>query len=213
MAICKKIDKKIIGWSIVKELSQDTNKRPDNITLSIAPKRPDELPCDIKKVKIQGAQWTMFVGLLNNKPYEIFGGLSKYVDIPNKYKLGKIIKNGKHEGITTYNFVIGDGDDQMIIKDIANVFENANFGTFTRTISLSLRHGVPVQFIVEQLQKDKYSDITSFSRVMARVLKQYIEDGTVLTGEKKCPSCSAENSFVYQEGCMKCTQCQYSKCS
>jgi ribonucleoside-diphosphate reductase alpha chain len=142
----------------------------------------------------------------------VFGGLSKYVDIPNKHKTGQIQKNGKVDGISTYNLIIGENDDQMIIKDIANVFENANFGAFSRTISLSLRHGVPVQYIVEQLQKDKYSDITSFSKVMGRVLKSYIQDGVKSSAEKVCPSCKQENTLVYQEGCLRCTGCQYSKC-
>ena len=186
--------------------------RPTAIEESKAPKRPLELPCDIKKAKIQGAQWTIFVGLLDGKPYEIFGGLSKYVDIPNKHKMGKIVKNGKVDGITVYNLVVGEGEDQMIIKDIANVFENANFGAFTRTISLALRHGTSAQYVVEQLQKDKHSDITSFSMVIARVLKSYIQDGTTSTVQKKCPSCDKENSFAYQEHCLTCTNCGYSKC-
>ena len=109
--------------------------------------------------------------------------------------------------------VIGEGDDQMIIKDIASVFENATQGSFTRTLSLALRHGTPVQYVVEQLQKDKYSDITSFSKVIARVLKNYIIDGTKSTFERKCPTCSAEDSFAYQEKCLSCTKCGYSKCS
>ena len=70
------------------EAKRGTDGRPVEIEISMAPKRPPELPCEIKKAKIQGEQWTIFVGLFNNKPYEIFGGLSKYVDIPNKYKMG-----------------------------------------------------------------------------------------------------------------------------
>jgi len=188
------------------------NGRPLGVEIHMAPKRPLELPCEIKKAKIQGEQWTIFVGLLNGKPYEIFGGLSKYVDIPNKFKMGKIAKNGKVENITTYNLVVGEGEDQMMIKDIANVFENANFGAFTRTISLALRHGTPVQYVVEQLQKDKHSDVTSFSKVVARVLKNYIADGTKSTAEKKCPKCQMENNFAYQEKCLTCMGCGWSKC-
>jgi len=188
------------------------DERPEAIEVSMAPKRPLELPCEIKKAKIQGEQWTIFVGLLNNKPYEVFGGLSRYVDIPNKFKMGKVVKNGKVDDITTYNLIIGEGEDQMTIKDIANVFENGNFGAFTRTISLALRHGTPVQYVVEQLQKDKHSDITSFSKVIARVLKNYIADGTKSTAERKCPKCGSENSFAYQEKCLKCMNCDWSKC-
>jgi ribonucleoside-diphosphate reductase alpha chain len=189
-----------------------TSNRPVEIEMVMAPKRPIELSCEIKKVKISGAAWTIFVGMLNGKPYEVFGGLSKYVDIPNKYKMGKIVKNGKVDDITTYNLILDEGDDQMIVKDIANVFENGNFGAFTRTISLALRHGTPVQYVVEQLQKDKHSDITSFSKVIARVLKSYIQDGTKSTVGRKCPSCDKDGSFAYQEGCLLCTNCGYSKC-
>ena len=36
-----------------------------------------------------GESWTILVGLLmGNKPYEIIGGLSKYVEIPRKYSTG-----------------------------------------------------------------------------------------------------------------------------
>jgi ribonucleoside-diphosphate reductase alpha chain len=201
------------------EAKRGTDGRPAEIETSMAPKRPQELPCEIKKVKIQGEQWTIFVGVFNGKPYEVFGGLSKYVDIPNKYKMGKIVKNGKVDDITTYNLIIGEGDDQMLIKDIANVFENANFGAFTRTISLALRHGTPVQYVVEQLQKDKHSEITSFSKVIARVIKNYIADGTKSTSERNCPSCG-NAKLIYQQGCMQCvggimpdgSVCTWSKC-
>lgn len=201
------------------ETPKEVNGRPTIIQVTPAPKRPIELPCEIKKVKIKGEAWTIFVGMLNGKPYEVFGGLSKYVDIPNKYKAGKIAKNGKVDGLTTYNLKIGDSDDEMVIKDIANVFENANFGAFTRTISLALRHGTPIQYVVEQLLKDKHSDVTSFATVVARVLKNYILDGTKSTAESKCPNdkcpsniAGVPSSFAYQEKCLTCTNCGWSKC-
>lgn len=201
------------------ETPKEVNGRPADISTMMAPKRPVELPCEIKKVKIKGDAWTIFVGTLGGKPYEVFGGLSKYVDIPNKYKAGRIVKNGKVEGLTTYNLKIGEGDDEMVIKDIANVFENANFGAFTRTISLALRHGTPIQYVVEQLLKDKHSDVTSFATVIARVLKNYILDGTKSTAESKCPNekcpsniSGAPSSFAYQEKCLTCTNCGWSKC-
>jgi ribonucleoside-diphosphate reductase alpha chain len=203
----------LISASEAKSINPPADGRPNDIELSAAPKRPQELICEIKKVKISGEAWTIFVGLFNGKPYEVFGGLSKYVDIPNKYKTGVISKNGKVDGVTTYNLSIGEEDDLMVIKDIANVFENPNFGAFSRTISLALRHGTPVQFVVEQLLKDKHSDITSFSKVIARVLKSYIKDGTKTTLERKCPSCNKEGSFAYQENCLTCLSCGYSKCS
>lgn len=212
MEKCNKITKKIINWKITNSKINDIKLRPKDILSTAAPKRPLELICDIKKVKVQGEQWTFFVGLLNNNPYEIFGGLSKYLDMPNKYKIGKIQKNGKIDGVTSYNLIVGEGDDQMIIKDIANVFENKNYGSFTRLLSLSLRHGINLQYIVEQLSKDKYSDLTSFSKVIARVFKSYIKDGTVSSSEKICPNCSSDGSLVYESGCLTCKSCMFSKC-
>ena len=197
------IEKKITAWKLsVSPTFKDNH----------AIKRPQDLVCHIHQVKVKGESWTILIGLLNNRPYEMFGGLSKFVEIPKKYKLGTLTKNGKVDGISTYNLAIGEGDDKMVIKDIVNVFDNPNYGSFTRMISLSLRHGTPVQYVVEQLQKDKYSDITSFSKVMARVLKEYIQDGLTAAAGTSCPNCKAENTLVYQEGCLTCRDCGYSKC-
>jgi len=76
-------------------------------------------------------------------------------------------------------------------------------------LSLSLRHGAPVNYVVEQLRKDeKEPGMHSFSRVMARVLKRYVKDDTV-SGD----TCSCGNKLVYQEGCNTCTNCGFSACS
>lgn len=211
MEICKRIEKKIISWKIAPSSVLLLENRPSEIIYVEAPKRPSELLCEIKKVKVQGEQWTIFVGMFKNKPYEVFGGLSKYLDIPNKYKIGRLVKNGKIDGVTAYNLVVGEEEDEMTIKDIANVFENKNYGSFTRLLSLSLRHGSPLQYIVEQLSKDKHSDLTSFSKVVSRVLKTYIKDG-VISSEKTCPNCQGKNTLLYQEGCISCKDCGFSKC-
>jgi ribonucleoside-diphosphate reductase alpha chain len=95
---------------------------------------------------------------------------------------------------------------------VVELFANPLHGAFTRSLSLALRHGIPVQYIVEQLQKDKNSDMQSFSRVIARTLKGYIPDGTKSTSDKKCSSCGATDGLVYQEGCLTCKSCGNSKC-
>ena len=77
-------------------------------------------------------------------------------------------------------------------------------------ISLGLRHGANVQYVVEQMQKDRDSDMFSFVKCVARVLKNYIEDGAEAS-DKTCPSCSAEG-LVYMDGCILCKECGYSKC-
>lgn len=187
-------------------------EQEDKITENHAPKRPKEIVCEIHQTKIAGESWTILVGLLGGKPYEVFGGLSRFVEIPKKWKSGKLLKNGKKDGVATYNLCIGNEETEVKINDVVTVFENLIHGAFTRTISLALRHGIPIHYICEQLNKDKHSDMQSFSRVIARVLKTYIVDGTKATGETRCWSCNIQGSLVYQEGCIRCLSCGNSKC-
>jgi len=206
---------------IVNEDAVNDDGQPLIITETHAPKRPKEIECDVHRVAIKGEQYLVLTGLMGGRPYEIFAGLSEQVEVPRKAKKGVLIKNGKKDGVTTYNLLIPLGDDdELMLKDIVSLFDNPLYGAFTRTISLALRHGVPVQYLVEQLRKDKHSDITSFSAVVARVLKSYIQDGTIAgSTEKRCPECGGA-TLTYQSGCVSCvggvksdgTACGWSKC-
>jgi ribonucleoside-diphosphate reductase alpha chain len=191
--------------------------QPTGITENHAPKRPKELQCDIHRINVKGTSgsesYLVLVGMMDDKPYEVFCGLSSHVEVPKKAKHGTLIKNGKKDGVATYNLSIPVGDDDVVVfKDVVELFANPLHGAFTRSLSLALRHGIPVQYVTEQLQKDKHSDMQSFSRVIARVLKSYIPDGTKSTSDKKCSSCGATDGLVYQEGCLTCKSCGNSKC-
>ena len=176
-----------------------------------APERPVELVCHIHHATIRGEDWTVMVGLLDGRPYEVMGGLQKYIEIPKKHRKGIIIKHAYKSRNSRYDLQIGKNGDGFLIKDIVSVFDNPNHAGYTRTISLALRHGAPIQYVVEQLQKDREMDRFSFSKVIARVLKTYIKDGTV-PGKTTCENCSAENTLRYQEGCAMCTACGHGKC-
>ena len=91
------------------------------------------------------------------------------------------------------------------------MFDNPLNQVHTRMVSLGLRHGVRPSFLVEQLQKDPDNDLTSFSKVLARVLKKYIKDGTKVTSDKICPSCGS-SGLVYKDGCASCLDCIFEKC-
>ena len=176
-----------------------------------APKRPNDLLCEIHRPTIQGEEWTILVGLMNGKPYEIMGGLSTFVEVPRKMTHGILVKHPRKSTNSIYDLKIGENGSEFRIKDIVKVFDNPNHSVFTRMISLSLRHGSGVKYVVEQLRKDKDSDMFSFSKVIARVLKKYIEDGDTAS-DKNCPECLTEG-LIYVDGCVTCVSCGFSKCS
>jgi ribonucleoside-diphosphate reductase alpha chain len=150
-------------------LVQETKKEEkiDN-SHRTAEKRQKELPCEIHRVNIRGENWLVLVGLRDGSPYEIFCGVAENIEVPKKAKQGTIIKNGKRDGVATYNLRVPVGDDdEILFKDIVNLFANPTHSAFTRTLSLTLRHQIPINFVVEQLQKGKNDDMFSFSRVLA----------------------------------------------
>jgi hypothetical protein len=79
----------------------------------------------------------------------------------------------------------------------------------TRLISTSLRHGVELEFVINQIQKCDIN-ITGFTKVLARVLKKYLKDGKTLSKDK-CHSCGSNNIRLV-EGCKTCADCGNSKC-
>lgn len=198
--------------------TDDKKDEKPKTAADVHPKRPKELPCDIHRVNVKdesgkAQSWMVLIGLKDGKPYEVFSGLANHIEVPKKTKTGTLIKNGKVNGISTYNLRVPVGaDDEILFKDVANLFANPTQGAFSRTISLALRHEVPVNFVVDQLQKDKDSDMFAYARCIARVLKGYIPDGTKSTSEKKCKECGSDQVF-YMEGCLTCQSCGSSKCS
>ena len=192
-------------------ISKDsTEKSVEFFPQNNSPKRPIELDCEIHRPTIRGEEWTILVGLIGDKPYEIMGGLSTFVEIPRKYTEGVIVKHARKSTNSVYDLKFGEDGDEIVIKNVVKVFDNPNHSVFTRMISLAMRHGSGVQYVVEQLNKDRDSDVFSFSKVIARVLKKYIQDGS-RASDKTCTECNSEG-LIYVEGCITCTSCGYAKC-
>lgn len=180
------------------------NERPEDITYHCAPKRPTDLHCDIHHCSVKGEKWLVIVGLLNGKPYELFAGEKEDLHLPQSVREGTIKKNGG--GKYALNFYTRKNEVEY--KDIADTLMSSEQKALTRMISLSLRHGTPVEFLTDQLKKAK-GDITDFASVVSRVLSKY-ESESLLEGEK-CPSCG--EIMIKHEGCIMCMSCGYSRCS
>lgn len=192
--------------------TEEKKEEPQGIITRSSPKRPEELRCDIHQANIKGEAWTIIIGLMDDCPYEVIGGLSEYVEIPRKYQTGVIKKRSRKSVPSKYDLTVGSNGDEFVIKDVVKVFDNPNHSAFTRTLSLALRHGVPVQYMVEQLQKDKNADLFDFSKVIARCLKKYIIDGTKASNGVFDIDCCDNPNIVYQEGCATCLNCGFGKC-
>lgn len=158
-----------------------------------AVKRPKELDAEMHITSGSNGKFTVIIGKLDGKPYEVF--VHEYVVEDGKSRKGKLTK--KKQGIYLF-------DDVEINTEMTD--EQA---AITRLVSTSLRHGADIKYIVEQLNKCE-GDLFSFTKALARVLKKYIPDGAKST--VTCNDCGSEN-VIFEEGCSKCMDCGSSKCS
>ncbi len=178
-------------------------------------KRPPVLEADVVRFKNGTENWIAFIGLYNGRPYEIFTGLDEpeYLPIPKHVTRGYILKIRDKDGKKGYDFqYINKAGFRVTIEGLSYKF-NPIFWNYAKLISGVLRHGMPiidVIHLVESLHLDNDS-INSWKQGVVRALKRYIPDGTKPRHNAKCPNCGSDN-LVYQEGCLTCRSCGYSKC-
>lgn len=182
-------------------------KPKSNFVQLEAIKRPEKLEAKIHFSNIDKSKWLLMVGLLEGKPYELFGG-----KIPDDLVISKSLENSILYKKAKGHYDLLSESGEVLICNIGEVLNNSEYNFHTRMLSMSLRHGTPVQYVVEQLARlgDKESGLYTFNKVIARVLKKYIQDGTKRVGAN-CPNCNSIN-LHYEEGCLKCLDCGYSKC-
>ncbi len=168
--------------------------------------RPKKISCNIHEMIYGGENYLLLVGMLNDRPYEIFctKNINKKEFPMNNKKKGCIEKIKKG----FYNLVIGNGEKEIYIEDIGSKFDDL-YLTLSRFVSMGLRHDIPLQFIVEQLSKNR--NFFGFERTVSRVLKKYIKEGEKVASSILCSECGG-TEFIYVGGCSQCQSCGYSKC-
>lgn len=178
-------------------------------------KRPEKLDADVVRFQNNKEKWVAFIGLMDNKPYEIFTGLSDDEDgilLPRSITGGYIIKSYDSDGNSRYDFqYVNKRGYKTTIEGLSYKF-NPVFWNYAKLISGTLRHGMPIHKVVElvtSLQLDNET-INSWKAGVARALKKYIPNGT-LAEDALCEECGSDE-VVYQEGCLTCLSCGSSKC-
>ena len=197
-------------------ISNEEKKDEEQETLTAFPtKRPQVLEADVVRFQNNKEKWIAFIGLIDGKPYEVFTGLADDEDgilIPRWANNGLIIKNRNEDGTSRYDFQYQNKRGyKTTIEGLSHKF-NPEYWNYAKLISSTLRHGMPIDKIVDlinSLQLDSES-INTWKNGVVRAIKRYVEDGTQAKGQT-CTNCSS-TSLIYQEGCLTCKDCGSSKC-
>ena len=176
--------------------------------------RPAELECDVVRFQNNKDKWIAFVGLKDGVPYEIFTGLAddeEGILLPKSVTKGKIIRVVQEDGTKRYDFqFVNSRGFKTTMEGLSYKFDK-EFWNYAKLISGVLRYGMPIDQVIKMissLQMDSET-INSWKVGVERALKKYIQDGTVVQGQV-CPNCG--NALIFEEGCMHCRECGYSRC-
>jgi ribonucleoside-diphosphate reductase alpha chain len=198
---------------LVNDPPKETTKEPIEFQETKAPARPEKLEAEIVRFQNDYEKWIAVVGLINGRPYEIFTGLADDFWIPTWVTKGHILKVKQEGQNSRYDFQFEDRQGYRVtIEGLSRSFTK-EYWNYAKLISGILRHGMPLPFVVNIINQLHFEvdTINTWKNGVERALKKFIPDGTK-AAEHSCPSCNNQNALVYQEGCLVCKSCGYSKC-
>jgi ribonucleoside-diphosphate reductase alpha chain len=183
---------------------KEKDERGDEIRVQQAPKRPNELKGRVHIIKPNGKRYTIFVGLMGERVYEVFALEHKQAGVGDEMEgIIKKTKSTDADG-NIYSFESG-----LLTVRHLNRYEDQEASLITRLISTALRHGTPLEFIIHQINCSKIS-MSSFAKAICRALSLYIKEEDT-KGKFKCPSCGSKN-VRFHGMCYTCEDCASSRC-
>ena len=182
---------------------KERKDEPSAITIHKAPRRPESIDAKVHVIRPNGRAFTVFVGLLGGRVYEVFALDYKLAGISDGMA-GKIVKTRENKE-KVYNFEAG----ALVVRKL-NAYEDSEASLVTRLISTALRHGTPLEFIIDQISQSKLI-VNSFPRAIAKALTLYVRQEEII-GVFKCNKCGSDD--IHWEGlCRTCRQCGESACT
>jgi ribonucleoside-diphosphate reductase alpha chain len=197
--------------------------REDQVMSSVNTETPEEEE-ESEAEEVTITQVREALGLNEPRPYCLDAFVFKRkLDMDGKLQNVYVIV-GMHENRPYELFI--QGNVRAVSPTMAQFID-----TVTRMTSLPLRWGVPIESIIEQLEKTPEQHMYSLPHKIADVLKEFLppsdneigmsEDPEELTDDFPrdmtdsnacgCPVCH-EGHLVMQEGCMHCNSCGWSGC-
>ena len=187
--------------------------------------RPTVLECEVHTFEIgeeeKKEKWIAFVGIKDNKPYEIFTGkynpdflpgvfvnLDKLKNVDYNFDIVKATSEDKKETDYVFNYSFKEKPghySETFMPDgkivISRLF-NKEFWNYAILISHLLRQGAPVTKIVSTIDRLKFKengvDWNTWKHGIKKTLSKYIKNGA---SASVCPTCGSPRTW--EGGCTK----------
>jgi ribonucleoside-diphosphate reductase alpha chain len=166
--------------------------------------RDTVLPAVAFEAKAEGIDWFIFVGLQGGKPFEVFAR-TKFNQLNLEKPLEIVRVKSRHYQLRY------KGGDVVLENVLSNEYPEVDYET--RRVSMELRHGVPIEFILKQIAGSSLS-VSSFAKCLGRIFHEFLSADDLEKLEQKphgrCKECGSDNVEVRHEGrcftlqCMSC---------
>ncbi len=195
-------------------VSNDKKDKAAETVENLPPVRPQRLEADVVRFKNNDEDWIAVIGLVEDRPYEVFTGRAEDTfKLPEYVTRGWVLKNKDEEGKNRYDFQFLDRDGYRVTIEALSRSFNKVYWNYAKLISGVLRLGMPILQVVDLIDGLNVEEdyINSWKNGVIRSLKKFIPNATK-PSDATCPSCEDPDGLIYEEGCLMCKSCGYSEC-